>query len=194
MPGELQEAIQPVARNVKRLRTQNELSLSALARAAEISKSTLFKLERGEGNPSIDTLWSLARALGVPFATLFLDDATATIDVLRYDDAPLLAEDGRQRPAADGAFVVRHLLSRRARGELEVYWLDLGPRATRDAAPHSPGVIEHVLVVHGVVEVGVEGQMTRLEPGDRMSFRADRRHGYRSLAKASRLVSVLDYP
>jgi transcriptional regulator with XRE-family HTH domain len=46
------------------------LSLTELARRAGIAKSTLSQLESGAGNPSVETLWALAVALGVPFSRL----------------------------------------------------------------------------------------------------------------------------
>lgn len=197
----VQEAIRALTRNIQRIRAQRGLSLSALAREANISKSTLFKIERGEANPSIDTLWSLASALHVPFAALFVDDGKhPMIDVLRHAKAPRVARDGRGAFFArdskhDPHFVVRHMLSRHARGELEMYSVDIDPRIERQAAPHSRGVIEHVYVVAGQVELQVDDFMEQLGEGDRMSYLADRPHTYRALGEQpARIIAVLDYP
>lgn len=193
----VQEVIRPVARNIKRLREQKNISLSGLAAAAEISKSTLFKLERGEGNPSIDTLWSLARALSVPFAALFVEDDEALVQVLRFEDAPIIGRRGSRivkTPLAEGGFVMRHALSRHERGELEAYWVDLDAGATRDARPHAAGVIEHVLVVSGTIEVVVEDESTVIEKGDRLTFAADRPHRYTAVAGPARSITLIDYP
>ena len=84
----MQDVVQPIARNLRRLRTEQNLSISGLADRAGVSKSTLSNLERGIGNPSIDTLWAVARVLGVPFATLFEEDDPTAVDVLRFEDAP----------------------------------------------------------------------------------------------------------
>ena len=197
----MQEAIRPLAQNVQRFRAQRGLSLSALAREAQLSKSTLFKLERGEANPSVDTLWSLANALNVPFAALFVDEGEhATIDVLRHDQAPKVVRDGRgaffsNNSKHDPHFVVRHMLSRHARGEVEVYSVDIDPQVERQAAPHSRGVVEHVFVVAGRIEVQVGDFVEQLGEGDRVSFLADRPHVYRAVGKgAARIVALLDYP
>lgn len=196
MSGSVKEVIRPVARNVRRLREQKGLSLSALAALAEISKSTLFKLERGEGNPSVDTLWSLARVLAVPFAALFVEDDAPPVSVLRYDEAPIVVRKGGRlvRQTAQEALVIRYMLSRHARGELESYWVDLEAEARHEAQPHPAGVVEHVFVASGTVEVGTEGETTRLEPGDRITFAADRLHVYRAVGGPARWLTVLDYP
>lgn len=186
-----------MAHNVKRLRVAKNISLSALAATADISKSTLFTLERGEGNPSIDTLWAIAQALSVPFAALFVEDDEALVQVLRFDDAPIIGRRGRRmvkNPPAEGGFVMRHALSRHTRGELEGYWVDLEAGAQRDARPHAVGVIEHVLVVSGTIEIMVEDETTTVETGDRLTFAADRPHRYRAIDGPARSLTLIDYP
>lgn len=62
--------ITTIGKKVKHYRTQQNISLSALAKAAKISKSTLFSLELGETNPTIATLEAIADALNIDIATL----------------------------------------------------------------------------------------------------------------------------
>jgi XRE family transcriptional regulator, regulator of sulfur utilization len=179
--------LDPVAQNLSRIRVRRGLSLSALARDAQISKSTLSELERGRGNPSIDTLWSLARALNVPFAQLFEDGRRADASITRLEDAPVIAREGN-------GFTTRHLFSRPGRGEIELYVLDLAAGFRREAAGHSPGVIEHVVVMYGRVDVGLAGHSLVLGPGDCITFPADRPHHYEAFDAPARLLAVHDYP
>jgi DNA-binding XRE family transcriptional regulator len=196
----MQQALGPLAHNIQRLRTQRGLSLSALAREAQLSKSTLFKLERAEANPSMDTLWSLANALNVPFATLFVSEHEhPVVEVLRHASAPRVVRDGHgaflvNNARHDPHFTVRHILSRHERGELEVYTVDIAADTERQAAPHSKGVIEHALAVAGRVEIRIGDVAEELGEGDRMSFVASTPHVYRALdERAARLVVLLDY-
>jgi DNA-binding XRE family transcriptional regulator/quercetin dioxygenase-like cupin family protein len=192
----LQDVVRPIARNVRRLREQMGLSLSALAQESGVSKSTLSQLERGGGNPSVDTLWSLARVLGVPFAALFEETHPSALNVLRFADAPLVGRSGRGATVARSGhgFSMRHVLSRHGRGELEVYVVDLESGGRRSAAPHTAGVIEHALVVSGAIDVGAEGESALLGPGDRISFPADRQHHYEAVNGPARAIAILDYP
>ncbi len=197
MSERIQDVIRPVARNIKRLREEKNVSLSALAASAEISKSTLFTLERGKGNPSIDTLWAIAQALAVPFAALFVEDDEALVQVLRFADAPIIGRRGSRmvrNPPAEGGFVMRHALSRHARGELEGYWVDLEEGSQRDARPHAVGIVEHVLVVSGTIEIAVEDETTTVSAGDRLTFAADRPHRYRAVDGPARSLTLIDYP
>ena len=45
-------------------------SLGDLARASGLSKTILARIERGDGNPSVETLWRVSRALKVPLGAL----------------------------------------------------------------------------------------------------------------------------
>jgi transcriptional regulator with XRE-family HTH domain len=182
----MQNAAQALARSLKRRRLERAISLSELARRANVSKATLSSLERGSGNPSVDTVWALAQALNVPFGDLFEDTDGDAVRVLRIEDAQVVTEQL--------GFLGRRLLTRQGRGGLEIYVLDLAAGARRNAAAHSPGVLEHVIVVSGRAEVGTEDDATELGAGDCLTFSADLPHHYHALDGAARLLSVTDYP
>jgi transcriptional regulator with XRE-family HTH domain len=162
------------------------MSLTGLATAAGLSKATLSGLERSGANPSIDTVWALAQALGVQFAALLEDDGNDVLHVRKLRDALVVS--------SERGFVGRHLLSRSRRGPIELYVLDLEAGADRHAAPHSPGVLEHVIVLSGTVAVGPNEAPMTLEPDDCMTFSADRPHIYQALDGPARLLSITDYP
>lgn len=182
----MRTAAQALARNLKRKRLERAISLSELARTSGVSKATLSGLERGTGNPSVDTIWALAHALNAPFGELFDENDQDVVHVRRIDEAQVVT-------SARG-FIGRKLLSRQGRGGLEVYMLDLERGAKRKAAPHSPGVIEHVIVVAGRAEVGPDDEPTVVDEGDRVTFSADRPHHYYALDGPVRLLSLTDYP
>jgi transcriptional regulator with XRE-family HTH domain len=182
----MQPAAQALARSLKRRRLERAISLSELARRAGVSKATLSSLERGAGNPSVDTVWALARALNVPFGDLFDDPDDDLIQVHRIEDARVVThEDG---------FLGRRLVSRQGRGGFELYVLELGPDAKRNAAAHSPGVVEHVVVIEGRVEIGPDDDPATLGVGDYLTFAADLPHRYHALGGPARLLSLTDYP
>jgi transcriptional regulator with XRE-family HTH domain len=55
---------------VKRLRESRGLTQQALADAARVNRVTVANIERGDADPTLATLKALAKALGVPVATL----------------------------------------------------------------------------------------------------------------------------
>ena len=52
-----------VSENIKRIRQEKNLSLGDLAKLSDVSKSMLTQIERGEGNPTLFTLWKIANGM-----------------------------------------------------------------------------------------------------------------------------------
>jgi transcriptional regulator with XRE-family HTH domain len=169
------------------------MTLSALAERAGVAKSTVSLIERGQGNPSIDTIWALAAALDVPFASLFHDEPPADdVTVVRADDASLVALD--HAGLKSEGLIVRHLLTRTGGSLIEIYTLELDEGAVRHANAHVNGLFEHLTVASGTVEVSTDSFTEVVSRGDLLSFRADRPHTYRPLDGPASLVSVHEYP
>lgn len=186
-------AAEPIARNLRRWRTTREMTLSALAEQAGVAKSTVSLIERGHGNPSIDTVGALASALGVPFASLFHDESPAEdMSLVRERDSPVIAVD--EAGLEGEGLVVRHLLTRTGGALIEIYTIALELGAVHNAEPHVTGLFEHVAVTSGRVEISTDSFTEALDTGDLISFRADRAHSYRVLDGPVRLISVHEYP
>jgi transcriptional regulator with XRE-family HTH domain len=170
-----------------------EMTLSALAEEAGVAKSTVSLIERGQGNPSIDTVWALASALGVPFASLFHDESpTNDVLVVRQDDGAVVGID--QAGLDTDGLVIRHMLTRTGGSLIEIYALVLDEGAVRRADAHVAGLFEHITVAAGTVEIAGESFSEIVSQGDLISFRADRPHSYRVIEGPVRLVSVHEYP
>jgi transcriptional regulator with XRE-family HTH domain len=69
-------ALDQIGPRLKRLRTQRQVTLTALAAATGISKSTLSRLETGQRKASLELLLPLAMAYNVP-----LDDLVGGPDI-----------------------------------------------------------------------------------------------------------------
>jgi transcriptional regulator with XRE-family HTH domain len=170
-----------------------EMTLSALAARAGVAKSTVSLIERGQGNPSIDTVWALASALGVPFASLFHAESPADeMSLVREHDSPVIAVE--QAGLEGDGLIIRHLLTRTGGALIEIYSLVLEHGAVRHADAHVTGLFEHITVAAGSVEISTDSFGEVLNRGDLISFRADRPHSYRVIEGPVRLVSVHEYP
>ena len=67
----MSKTIQPIAKNIKKYRQAKGLSQDKLSRLADISHSTIIKIESGGiQSPTIDTVQKIAKALGVSLDNL----------------------------------------------------------------------------------------------------------------------------
>jgi transcriptional regulator with XRE-family HTH domain len=164
-----------IAVNLHRLRTARRLSLAALAARADVAKATLANLEQGRGNPTIETLWSLALALGVAFSDLLQDRREVSTMVVRSE------QGARVLGATPGGHLNLRLLDRVERGGLiEVMEMVVPAGTDHTGQPHGTGVVERVHVYEGTVVVGPITDAITLGPGDYARYAADRPHVYRS--------------
>ncbi|MCG8421736.1 MAG: helix-turn-helix domain-containing protein [Proteobacteria bacterium] len=178
--------VEVVATNVRALRGQIGMSLSELAHTAGIGKSTLSMLESGNANPSIETLWAIAAALGVPLGQL-IEPRAPDVRVVR-------AGEGIRIDSEDVISLHSELLiSSNRRVTFEFYSMELEPGEVREAAPHNRGVVEYVFVTAGRLRVGPEASPVVLNTGDLASFAADTRHVYESLEPGTRAILLMEY-
>ncbi|MDX1873259.1 helix-turn-helix transcriptional regulator [Mycolicibacterium sp. 120266] len=77
---------QLVARNVRRFRRERGMSLGELARRSGLAKQTLSKIEKGTGNPTVETLALLGAALDLPARRLLTEWGTP-VYIQRRDQA-----------------------------------------------------------------------------------------------------------
>jgi transcriptional regulator with XRE-family HTH domain len=154
-----------LAANLRRLRIARHLSLSELARTTAISKGTLSGIERGAGNPTVDTLAALAGALRVSLAELLEATPADTIQIVRAPSAP-----------ASSAFDQRLLESLHLEGTVAVVELRLPARHVHELQPLPAGARKHVLVLRGKLIAGPVERISELGRGDYASFPADAPH------------------
>jgi transcriptional regulator with XRE-family HTH domain len=174
-----------VGRVIRTHRGAQGKSLGDLARASGLSKTILAKIEAGDGNPSLETLWKISRALRVPLGEVLGEDEGPRMRVIRHGageelhadsgmSAWLLHADGRER-------------------RTEVFELRFDAGVEQHAEPHLPGTEELVVCTRGRMRVGPAGDQAELEAGDAVWFAADVAHGYAGL-RDSRALCWMLYP
>lgn len=186
-------AAEQVAQNLRRWRRSRGLTVTAMAERAGVAKSTVSLIERGEGNPSVDTIGALSRALGIPPAALFEEcDQVPAMEVVRAADTPEMQVPGSA--GEQGALTARHLLTRSGGSLIDIFHVTYHEGSVHTNEGHAPGVFEHICVVTGSVEFSTDEFAEILGPGDLISFRADRRHAYRVVDGPAEVVCVQEYP
>lgn len=169
-----------IGRRLRLVRTEQGLSLRALAARTEVTASLLSQIETGRVNPSVETLFAVAGALDTPVAFFFGHDG---------DRPPT------DRPAAANGQIVRRQGRSRIHLEHGVSWESLVPTEENGLEfmeIHYPpgGVSSERLQRHGGRDYGVvtKGRLTVrlsfseyvLEAGDSVVFDATTPHQLRN--------------
>ena len=172
-----------LAANLRRARAERGLSLSELARRSTIGKATLSQLEAGTGNPTIETVFSLSRALELPISDLLDHRRPAGLTVVRAAEVETLSGEAvdlrlLRRLEVDSAVV-------------EVYDQRVRPEGRQDSLGHVG--VEHTVVQVGRLGVDVDGEQVELDAGDYIAFDAHAPHSYTALDGPVQSVLLLQY-
>jgi transcriptional regulator with XRE-family HTH domain len=173
-----------VGRNLRRLRTHRGLSLERLAKASGVSRAMLGQIELGQSAPTINVIWKIARALGIPFSALISTTAQSGTRVMRSSQAKRLASH-------DGRFASRALFPFDEPRRVEFYELHLAAHAVEQADPHPPGTIENLVVTAGTVEIDRGDEHHVLNAGDAILFEADVAHVYRNAGNVDAVMYLV---
>jgi transcriptional regulator with XRE-family HTH domain len=162
---------QHIGNTLRRLRKERDWTLDQLASATGVSKPMLGQIERGESNPTIVTLWKIAKGLQLPFSAFLQSIEHPQVTVLRQEDQPIVLDDERQ-------YVVRNLLAVRNPQPVELFLAHLHSGCSHSAEAHGVNVTEGLWVMRGQLTLTVGDDAYVLGEGDSVYFRADVPHSY----------------
>lgn len=174
-----------IAAALRRERDRCGLSLSELARLAGVAKSTLSQLESGTGNPSVETLWALSSALGVPFSRL-VEQPRVPVRIIRAGDGPRV-------PSESAHYAATLLNACPPHVRRDVYRVVAEPGTPRRSDPHAAGTVEHVILCSGRARVGRADEPVELLPGDYLAYPGDEPHTFDALEPGTTAVLVSDH-
>ncbi|QBD79065.1 XRE family transcriptional regulator [Ktedonosporobacter rubrisoli] len=174
-----------LAQSIRAHRESRGLSMGALAEKAGIAKTSLSKIEAGQGNPSLEVLCRIASALSVPVGDLFAKENQPQLYLVRKDEGRVAVSDSGLR--------IRTLLVEGRNQRTEIYEMLVPAGATYHSLAHAPGCEEFVVCSEGDLRLGPEGQEVLLQPGDAVRFPGDLPHSYSSNTGACSTL-IMHYP
>jgi transcriptional regulator with XRE-family HTH domain len=159
-----------IAGNLKKLREKENLTLKQLSDRTGLSKVMLGQLEKGGGNPTINTIWKIAHALEVPYTAL-LESTGSSASVIRERDLT-------EQTSEDGHYHMFCYYPSSAERSFEWFRIFLDPHASYRSVGHGDRSYEYLIVEKGKLEIGIEDNIYHLKAGDSVSFKADGPHEY----------------
>lgn len=173
--SDLHQIVSSIGPKLRELRLQQRLSMQQLADRADVSAAAIHKIERSGMVPTITTLLKLAAALDRPVSYFVDEDAE--------ESGPVVFTPAGAR---NSVYTSHHGIDLSGISGPYGRFFVAGAIATVDpGADSGPNPMEHpgeelVFVLDGVLEFSVEDQRFRLQKGDAIHFRTDRRHTWRN--------------
>ncbi len=168
-----------VGARLKRLRTQRRMTLTGVAKATGISKSTLSRLETGQRRPTLELLLALSHAYRVP-----LDDLVAAPEV---GDPRIRLKPGRVK----GRTVIP--LTRQPDGMQA--WKIVIPTDKVTPEPRAHDGYEWIYVLSGHMRFVLGDQDWVLGPGEVASFDTKVPHWFGSTGdEPAEILSIFGRP
>lgn len=167
-----------IRRRIKNQRQQAGLSLRELARRTDLTASFLSQIERGQANPSIESLQRIAAALEISILDI-LSESTGEAPPPTVPDAtkpalptynPIVRAAGRPKLILPDTGVSYELLTPDLAHKMEVIHGYLKPGVDNVARPLREPTEEFIYVLSGSLLVGLEHNEYVLNPGDAIYF------------------------
>lgn len=203
-PAGHDESIDTIGIRIREERTKAGLSVRGLAREAGVSPSLISQIELGRVQPSVDTLYSIANALGITVDILFTESEQAHPQMADPGQFPGADPGAIPVPGVPGASavpgqspqpqgVVRSGKHRRIRLAGGVQWELLTPATDRNIefmrVTYEPGAescppdallrhggLEYVYILSGTLGLQIGFDEYEMTAGDSAAFRADNPH------------------
>jgi transcriptional regulator with XRE-family HTH domain len=174
-----------IASNLKRLRTERKLSLSKLAELSGVSKVMIGQIERGESNPTINTIWKIANGLKVSYTTL-IDEPTSNLLLVKK-------EDTTNQSSEDGKYRIYCSFTSHNQRNFELFTVELDADSSYNSNAHGEKIQEYILIFEGELTLKIEGQEYLLKSGDSIMFDASKPHIYQNSSGEMAKMAIINY-
>jgi transcriptional regulator with XRE-family HTH domain len=182
-----------IGHEVRAYRKKLGITVTDLAAATGISLGMLSKIENGNISPSLTTLQSLSRALGVPLTAFFrrYEEPRNAVFVKSGQGVEL---ERRGTRAGHQYNVLGHIDNNSSGVIVEPYLITL--TADSDVFPtFQHEGMEFLYMLEGEVMYRHGDQLYPMQPGDSLFFDADAPHGPEVLVKLpAKYLSIISYP
>mgnify|MGYP001183578179 CR=1 FL=1 len=179
----------PLGKNIMKYRKKYKMSLDELSRRSGVSKSMLSQIEQEKTNPTVITVWKIARALNISMEELMETSSNSPpIEVCRKNDAPVFFSD-------DKSCMIRVNSPIHMADNLELYDMTFQPKGHLRSKAHFPDAEEFLTAISGTFRVTAGDHSCILYEGDTARYKADQEHSIENLSdKESRAYLVVLFP
>ncbi len=170
-----------IAFNLKQLRTERNLTLGQLSKISGVSKAMLSDIEKGDSNPTINTIWKIANGLNVPYTRLMDDIERETTLIKRTEAVVQFGESLHYR-------IYCYFTNTPVRN-FELIYVELDAGHSNATIGHSERAQEYIYIIQGELSLHTEAGDYTLSAGDAFVFDSSIGHTY--MNKQDTILSFL---
>lgn len=159
-----------IARNLNELRMERNLTLGQLSKIAGISKAMLSDIEKGDSNPTINTIWKIANGLNVPYTRLLENIEKETTVIRKSEPTVQTGETEHYR-------IYCYFTNTPVRN-FELFYVELDAHSSNATIGHSEKAQEYIYVMQGQLVLHTELGNHTLNSGDALVFDSSIQHTY----------------
>ena len=162
------DAALQIGQKIKYYRTIKKMTIKELAANAQITTSMLSQIERGQANPSLNTIRLLSVALDEPIFRFFVDEQDMSVrdEIVRADRRRQIIEESVQyellTPDTNGALEMRQVKVVPGRYSNELLMAHIGE--------------EVAFVTSGPIQLLLENETSTLNTGDSVRIKNSIKH------------------
>ncbi|AEG06099.1 helix-turn-helix transcriptional regulator [Sinorhizobium meliloti WSM1022] len=182
-----------IGHEVRAFRKKLGITVADVASATDISVGMLSKIENGNTSPSLTTLQTLSRALGVPITAFFrrFEEEHSAVFVKAGEGVDV---ERRGTRAGHQYNLLGHIGSNTSGVVVEPYLITLTEDSDVFPTFQHDG-LEFLYMLEGEVVYRHGNNLYRMTPGDSLFFDADAPHGPEELTTLPiRYLSIISYP
>lgn len=181
-----------IGHEVRTFRKKLGITVADLAAATGMSVGMLSKIENGNISPSLTTLQSLSKALGVPLTAFFRGfEEPKSASFVKAGEGVNLERRGTR--AGHHYSLLGHIQNNTSGVVVEPYLITLNAESDVFPTFQHEGM-EFLYMLEGEVVYRHGDRLYRMEAGDSLFFDADAPHGPEELVKLpARYLSIISY-
>lgn len=173
-----------IAYNLKKLREEQNLSQGQLAERAGVSKVIISQIEKGDSNPTINTIWKLTSALGLPYTSLLEMEEPRAVYVKKKERSEI----------SEGKYHIYNYYPKNAERNFEVYQIEMDAGCDHTSVGHCANSFEYLILTDGKITISLNEKDYILEKDDALYFDASHPHRYKNEeASSAKMTMVIQY-
>lgn len=160
-----------IGSNIQQMRKEQGLTLEGLAERSGVSKAMLSQIESDKVNPTVLTIWKIARGLEVELDAILKGSSEPVRRFASTRGSEVVTLDTSETGPHLKVFSPLSMAE-----DLEIYQLTFDPETELVSGPHAPRAEEFITVLSGKVVISAGKKEAELSAGDFISYHADVDH------------------